>query len=165
MAIMHKTSKLPALMMFMLISITACSQTIEKDATSLAYAGSTPCDSLIKTWFGIPTGPVCDFIKWNMVIDRNHNGEGKFHISFSYGASRNNTNGFINGGTKVEFDGRYNTITTDSQKKILHLKGVGSTSEIWLKELDKNIFLFTDARGNFLIGNAGNSYVLNRVYE
>jgi len=93
-----------------------------------------------------------------------NNDSGTVQISYNYGESQNNTNGFKQGGISRQFEGKYYLVKSNtSGRKQFHVRSIDNVVELWLLEMDKNIFLFTDAEGKLLLGNAGYSYVLNRV--
>jgi len=149
--------------LFIAFFINAYAQTATS-TSSVKYFGSSPCDSIIKKSSGIPSGSVCDFIKWNLGINGLNNDSGTVQISYNYGESQNNTNGFKQGGISRHFEGKYYLVKSNSSgRKQFHVRSIDNVVELWLLEMDKNIFLFTDAEGKLLLGNAGYSYVLNRV--
>jgi hypothetical protein len=148
---------------FILVSvaffINVCAQ-----SSSVKYFGSTPCDSLIKKSSGIPAGSACDFIKWNLEVEGKDNDSGTVQLSYNYGESQNNTNGFKQGGTNRRLSGKYYLVKSNTSGiRRFHIRSNDNVVELWLMEMDKNIFLFTDVEGKLLVGNAGYSYVLNRV--
>jgi len=151
------------ILLFMALYINACAQSAS--SSTVEYFGSTPCDSLIRKSSGIASGMVCDFIKWNIEIDGLNNDSGAVRISYNYGESQPNTNGFKQGGITKKLNGKYYLVKTSSARKRFHVRSNDNVVELWLMEMDKNILLFTDTEGKLMVGNAGNSYVLNRVRE
>jgi hypothetical protein len=151
------------ILLAMVLFVNACAQTTSSTSSG-KYFGSTPCDSLIRKSSGIPSGALCEFIKWNIEIDELRNDSGIVRISYNYGESQPNTNGFKRGGTTKQVQGKIYSIESEtSGGRRFHVRSNDSVVELWLTEMDKNIFLFTDADGKLLVGNAGFSYVLNRV--
>jgi len=149
--------------LFIAFFINAYAQTATS-TSSVKYFGSSPCDSIIKKSSGIPSGSNCDFIKWNLEINGLNNDSGTVQISYNYGESQNNTNGFKQGGISRQLAGKYYLVKTNtSGRRRFHVRSNDNAVELWLMEMDKNILLFTDADGKLLVGNAGYSYVLNRV--
>ncbi len=148
----------------------ACSQSGSSEKTTLSghYTGSTPCDAAIKLILGIPPESVCEFLKWEMNISKGSMDTGSYQFTVYYGESQPNTNGFKGGGTRIEASGKY-TISkgnaSGSGRKIYHLNGTKIQPELALIKMDNNILHFADAKGNHLLGNAGFSYVLNRIKE
>jgi hypothetical protein len=141
---------------------SSCSQknsTVNLSAPEI-FAGSTPCDSLIKSLLEIPSVAKCDFIKWELRFGENSSGT--FQLTALYGESQPNTNGFIGGGKKIEVHGKY-TIGPGPGAKIYSLHAEGLESSLLLIQMDNNIFHFADARKKFIVGNGGWGYVLNRI--
>ena len=144
--------------------LTACSQSNHNDVDILHYKGSSPCDPLIKSMIGIPQSPLCDFIIWELTLYQGSN-DSAFRVKIIYGESQPNTPGF-KVDNNIEFEGNYKVragVPKNPRARLYHLKSAKDAREIWLVEMDKNIFLFADANGKNLPGNAGYSYVLNRV--
>lgn len=167
---MKQAGRLAALIITGMIWLNACSQsgsTIQA-ISSDQYTGSSPCDALIKSVLDIPSSDSCEFLKWEMKLSKGGMDTGSFQFTVIYGESQPNTNGFKGGGTRKEAKGKY-TISrsslSGSGRKIYHLTGTNIHPELLLIEMDNNIFHFADAKGNYLPGNAGFSYVLNRVKE
>lgn len=148
--------------------LNACSQSgsSAKATSSEHYTGSTPCDALIKSILNILPGDTCEFLKWEMTISKGSVDTGSYQFTVHYGESQPNTNGFKGGGTMIEVSGKYSISkgnASGSGRKIYHLTGTKIHPELTLIEMDNNIFHFADAKGNHLLGNAGFSYVLNRI--
>ena len=145
---------------------SSCSQTKSTGnfpATD-SYVGSTPCDSLIKSLLQIPSITKCDFLKWDLSLQKSS--PDSFHLTVFYGESQPNTNGFINGGKKIVVNGKYainNGSGAIPHMKIYYLYGDKFMSPLLLIEMDSNILHFADANKNFIVGNGGWGYVLNRL--
>jgi hypothetical protein len=139
----------------------------QKQPVELNYfAGSTPCDSFIKTRLKIPETKPCDFIKWSLVINTQNDKPGTFQLTALYGESKSNTNGFIGGGTLAEATGSF-VVTqgtpNGTQANAYLLQSNSFDVAIELVRMDENIFHFADGNKNLLVGNGGYSYVLNRT--
>lgn len=145
---------------------SSCSQknsTGSLPATDI-FVGSTPCDSLIKSILQIPSITKCDFIKWDLSLQKNS--DASFQLTALYGESQPNTNGFIGGGKQIEVNGKYAIsygVGTNPNAKVYYLHGDKSQSSLLLIEMDTNILHFVDANKNFIVGNGGWGYVLNRL--
>jgi hypothetical protein len=153
-----------------MVWLNACSQSGSSEKATLPghYTGSTPCDALIKSILGIPSGSVCEFMKWEMTLSKGSLDTGSYQFTVHYGESQPNTNGFRGGGTRIEVSGKYIISQGNSSgpgRKNYQLTGTKIHPELSLIEMDSNIFHFADAKGNHLLGNAGFSYVLNRMKE
>lgn len=126
------------------------------------FVGSTPCDSLVKSLLKIPSHTKCDFIKWDLNFRKS--GSNTFNLTALYGESQPNTNGFIGGGTKIVVKGTINHGDGANPKtKVYSLHAEEFQSSIILIEMDSNILHFANANKNFMVGNAGFGYVLNRI--
>ena len=132
--------------------------------SSDTFVGSTPCDSLIKSLLQIPSTEKCEFIKWELSFLKSN--PGTFQLAALYGESRPNTNGFMGGGKKLIINGKY-TISygagANPYAKVYHLQGDKLRATLLLIQMDSNIFHFADAHKNFIVGNGGWGYVLNRI--
>lgn len=145
---------------------SACSQIKPPGhGASTVYVGSTPCDSLIFNLLRIPSGEICEFIKWT--LDLKKTGTSLFHLTAIYGESQPNTNGFKGGGKTIDLSGQF-TIETgqaaNPKAKIYKLTCSPLRSPLWLVEMDDNILHLADSSKNLLVGNGGWGYVLNRLH-
>jgi hypothetical protein len=142
----------------------SCAQDIVNIAKPLAiYAGSTPCDSLIRTRIGIPGNAKCDFIKWQLTIEAARSDS--FQIKATYGQSKPNTLGFIKA-TEFQAKGKYllTTGTKDNPKAyILQLIAPEFKAPFIFIVMDRNILHFADKEKRLLVGNGGWGYVLNSI--
>ncbi len=160
------TLHLIVLLVSSFVATSSCSQ--KKSSASIpaadSFAGSTPCDSLIKSLLQIPAATTCDFIKWELSLQKNS--PDTFQLIALYGESQNNTNGFKGGGKKMMITGKYvisYDATANPQAKVYYLQGDKLTLPFLLIEMDKNILHFADANKNLLVGNGGWGYVLNKI--
>lgn len=165
---MDRIKFLFAILLTCCITTISCSQTNSSKNLPVAdvFAGSTPCDSLIKSLLKIIPGEDCEFIKWNLRLYKGKNDSGSFQVSALYGMSQPNTNGFIGGGKKIDISGKYSVSTgTDANPagKLFHLAAGNNYSELLLIKMDNNILHFADNNKRFIVGNAGFGYVLNRI--
>ena len=149
-----------------LTAIGSCAQNKPIQKTQpVQFVGSTPCDSFIRVQMGIPNETICDFIKWELNLDPA--GSDSFKITAAYGESRPNTNGFI----KTEYflaKGNYffiNAKNENANYRVLHLNAPQLKSSLLLIALDSNILHFADHDKQFLVGNGGWGYVLNRLIK
>jgi hypothetical protein len=65
------------------------------------YIGSTPAGNTIRSFLGIPLPDSVDFIRWKIIVSNN-----LYHLQCNYGIGKPNTNGFIDGGKKIELSGK-----------------------------------------------------------
>jgi len=82
-------------LLFSIVLLACCAGENEK-----TYTGSTPADAPIKSFLGIPLSDSVDFIRWKLLIRNN-----EYQLQCNYGISKPNTDGFINGGEKIELKG------------------------------------------------------------
>lgn len=162
---MHQLSIfLRFILIFSFAASNTCAQTIVNIVKPLAvYAGSTPCDSLIRKFIGIPDNAKCDFIKWQLTIDAS--GSDSFQIKATYGESKPNTLGFI---TATEFQAKGKCLITTGTKDnpkayILQLIAPEFKSPVMLIVMDPYVLHFADQHKRFLLGNGGWGYVLNGI--
>lgn len=129
-----------------LLLIVSCGHGKEK-----AYTASTPAANVIKSFLGIPLADSIDFIRWKLIIRDND-----YELHCNYGIGKNNTNGFINGGQKIELKGALkkdkNYYRLQNGDKILHIA-----------ELNTDLLHLMDDNKSLLVGNGGWSYTLNSL--
>lgn len=163
-----KLVRLPFMTFLIICFVVTSSCSQNNSASSLPaggiFVGSTPCDSLIKSSLQLPSGTICEFIKWELHF--NKNSADIFELTAFYGESQPNTNGFKGGGKKITIKGKYNVsygAAADPGAKVYNLHGDNLQSSFLLIEIDSNILHFADDDKNFIVGNGGWGYVLNRI--
>jgi len=129
---------------FFLLLIASCSSGNER-----AFTGSTPGGSVIKNFLGIPIDDSIDFIRWKLVLK-----DDDYHIHCNYGIGKNNSNGFINGGKKIELKG-----TFKKDKNYYQLQN--GDKILLVAELNPDLLHLSDENNTLLVGNGGWSYTLN----
>ena len=115
----------------------------------VTYIGSTPAAPIIRTFLGIPSADSVDFIKWKLVFEKDH-----YHLNCQYGIGKPNTNGFINGGNRIEFSG---ALKQDGNYYYLQ----AGNKKLVILELNMNLIHLLDENKNSLIGTGGFAYTLN----
>ena len=113
-----------------------------------AFTGSTPADPVIRTFFNIPLTDSIDFIRWNLIL-RDH----EYQLNCNYGIGQNNTNGFINGGRKIELKG---ALRKEGNYFILQ----NADKNLYIAELNEDLLHFVNNAHRLLVGNGGWSYTL-----
>ena len=131
---------------FFLLLIACCSSGKEK-----AFTGSTPGGIVIRKFLGIPTSDSIDFMRWKLII-RDHD----YNLQCNYGIGKNNSNGFINGGKKIELTG-----TLKKEKNYYRFQNGDKT--LLAAELNPDLLHLLDENNMLLIGNGGWSYTLNSM--
>ena len=115
------------------------------------YTGSTPADPVIRLFLGIPLEDSIDFIRWQLILDDKH-----YTLNCNYGIGKPNTNGFINGGKKIELTG-----TLSKEKNYYQLQN--DNKNLKMAELNTNLLHLIDTDNSLLVGNGGWSYTLNNI--
>ncbi len=113
------------------------------------FIGSTPADALVRSFLQIPLTDSIDFIRWKVSLQ-----DDQYSLQCNYGIGKNNTNGFINGGTWVKLNGKL-----EKEKNYYHLKNGDRTLQIL--ELNSNLLHLLNKDKSLLVGNGGWSYMLN----
>lgn len=131
---------------FAIFLIVSCAS--EKEKT---YAGSTPADAIIRSFLGIPMSDSIDFIRWELSLQDN-----RYHLQCNYGIGKPNTDGFINGGAKIELSG-----DCRKEENIYYLQNGDRT--FMILELNDDLLHFLNEDKTLLAGNGGWSYTLNSV--
>jgi hypothetical protein len=112
------------------------------------YIGSTPGNSIVKTFLGIPLSDSLDFIRWKLMIQ-----DDSYSLHCDYGRSKPNTDGFAEPKTidikgKVIKEGNY-----------YHLQN--NNKMILLAIFNAHVLHFADADKSLLPGDGGWSYTLS----
>ncbi|MCW3117895.1 MAG: hypothetical protein JWM28_1977 [Chitinophagaceae bacterium] len=131
-----------------LLSLLIFSCANGKDRTFIA---STPAASLVRSFLGIPLADSIDFIRWKLILNDN-----QYILNCHYGISKPNSNGFIDGGNKIELTGELK-----KEKNYLRLKSGNKT--LMMVELNTDLLHVLNADNSLLIGNGGWSYTLNNI--
>src|SRR5687768_9955695 len=69
-------------------------------AKESTYTGSTPADTIVRSFLGIPLSDSVDFIRWKLILR-----DDRYQLQCNYGIGKPNTDGFINGGMRTEVSG------------------------------------------------------------
>lgn len=115
------------------------------------YTGSTPAAPIVRTFLGIPITDSIDFIRWNLTVT-----DSKYTLNCNYGIGKPNTNGFYDGGKKIEiseaFKKEKNNYLLQNGNQILKLAA-----------LNNNLLHILNENNELMIGNGGFSYILNNI--
>jgi hypothetical protein len=115
------------------------------------YTGSTPADPVIRSFLGIPLPDSIDFIRWKLIFNNN-----SYQLQCNYGIGKPNTNGFINGGKKIEFTGEL-----IKDKNYYRLKKGEAILNV--AELNRDLLHLLNEDKSLLAGNSGWSYTLSSM--
>jgi hypothetical protein len=117
--------------------------------SSYDYTGSTPAAAVVRSFLGISMTDSIDFIRWHLTLR-----DTRYQLSCNYGIGKRNTNGFINGGRKINLTG-----TVKKEQNKFRLKNKDNVLSI--AQLNGDLLHLLDAGNNLLPGNSGWSYTLN----
>lgn len=132
------------------------------------FAGSSPCDPVMRPWMAIPSNTDCEFIKWKLLLFKNpeNDQQQRFNLTYTYGVSKPGTEGFLNGGHNAEMTGNWrvlnNCINLPGQS-VIQLRDNKIKTPLTFLKLNHSILHLTDQEGHLMIGNAGWSYTLNKM--
>lgn len=120
--------------------------------TSQAFEGRTPCQEL-SVLLGFNKGPACDKLKWYVILNTD--------------PKTGKPSGYIMNGTGYRKEkmakGSWEITLGKNGRRIYKLSPETQAPPIYLLEAGENLLLFTDDRGNLLVGNADFSYTLNKL--
>ena len=129
-----------------LLLIFSCANGKEK-----IYTASTPADAIIRSFLGIPLNDSVDFIRWKLFLR-----DKEYHLQCNYGIGKPNTNGFINGGKKIELSG-----PLKKEKNYYQFQYGNKTLKV--VELNADLLHLLNEDNSLLAGNGGWSYTLNNI--
>lgn len=116
------------------------------------FTGSTPANALIKNFLNIPPADSIDFIRWKIILHAK-----TYSLQCNYGIGQPNTNGFINGGKKAEFN---DILEKENNYYLLH----NGNKLLKIAKLNTDLLHFMNIDNNLMVGNGGWSYTLNNVH-
>lgn len=136
-------STVTALLILLIVSGASSKESI--------YTASTPAGHVVRSFLQIPLSDSVDFIRWRLVLS-----EGRYNLYCNYGIGKPNTNGFINGGDKIELYG-----IVKKEENIYQLQNGAIILKLY--QLNPDLLHLLDENNNLLVGNGGWSYTLNNV--
>lgn len=132
--------------LFITLPLFSCASGPERN-----YTGSTPAGPVVRTFLGIPLTDSIDFIRWKLSFHGS-----SYELQCQYGIGKPNTNGFINGGKKIELNG-------ELKKENDHYQLKNGNNILTIAELNDGLLHPTDGSKKLLVGTAGWSYTLNNT--
>ncbi len=129
-----------------LVLLTSCASSKETD-----YTASTPASQLVRTFLGISLTDSIDFIRWKLSMS-----DIKYTLECNYGIGKPNTNGFLDGGKKVSFNG-----AVKRDKNIYVLQNGKQTLKF--AALNNNLLHILNDDNTLMIGGGGWSYAINNT--
>src|SRR3954451_19867665 len=103
------------------------------------YTGSTPAATVIRSFLGIPLSDSVDFIRWKLILENNG-----YQLHCNYGIGKANTNGFVNGGAKIELSGEW-------KKEKSYYQFQNGTKTLKAVELNADLLHFLSADNSLLV--------------
>ncbi|MCE6991875.1 copper resistance protein NlpE [Dyadobacter sp. CY323] len=134
----------------------------------MIFVSASPCDPVARHYLDIPKDFDCEMIKWRLSLykDPRNQSPTRFELSYTYGMTKPGTEGFMNGGFAKELKGKWTATKSTSQRAGSHVYQLIPDSRpgtISFLKLDENVLHLLDLKGNFMIGNAGFSYTMNKL--
>jgi hypothetical protein len=133
------------------------------------FVASSPCDMIPRTMLSIPANADCEFIKWNLALQRDPRNQAPtvYKIRYTYGITQPNTTGFQNGGISLEKEGKWVILKDAQNREIYRLNPDTPETAVSFVKLDENdsgsrLLHLLDQQGKLMIGHEGWSYTLNR---
>lgn len=130
----------------------------------LVFIASTPCDHIPRTMLSIPAQAACEFIKWNLTLERDPRNQAptSYRLSYTYGMSKPSTKEFLDGGTSAVKEGKWTVLKGPGNRETYRLNPDTPETAISFSKLNDNLLHLLDPQGKLMIGHAGWSYTLNR---
>lgn len=131
---------------------------------SLNFVASTPCDALPRKLLAIPAEFDCELITWHLTLYRNQSTQAptSYTLTYTYGMSKPNTRGFMNGGITKTKHGVWSIINSPGKRPIYQLTSDTSAETLTFLRLDDKLLHLLDDEGKLMIGHSGWSYTMNR---
>lgn len=131
------------------------------------FVASTPCDMIPRTMLSIPANADCEFIKWNLTLQRDPPNQAPtlYKLSYTYGMTQPGTMGFCNGGTSLTKAGNWVIRKDAKNKDTYQLNSDTPETSLSFASLDDNLLHLLDPQGKLMIGHGGWSYTLNRTTD
>jgi hypothetical protein len=107
----------------------------------------------------------CEFIRWDLTLNKGGNEANSFVLNIVYGEGQPNTKSFKGGGEKRSFIGKYKALQSKSEmqgREILQLTTNEPSTGISFVKLNDHLFHLLTPDHTLMVGNGGWSYTLNR---
>ena len=146
----------------------SCSQTSKTESTTILgiFEASTPCDDVSKALLGIPSGTICELMKWNLTLyqDPKTFAPSTYKLICVYGLPKQGTRGFMDGANTMELNGKWTIIKGSNEIGEVYNLNAGN-APIYLSFLkpDQNLLHLLDGNKRLMIGTGAWSYTLNRI--
>lgn len=151
------------IILLMCTVVLSCQGQPKTTEPEFLLVGSTPGDPEIKRLFTIASEDSVDFIRWHLTLSDVQKDPGQFHLDITYGLSKPNTLGFVEGGKQKSIKGEYSIQYDQKQKaQVYRLKSKQIRGPFALVKISSNVFHLLSQSDKFMKGNGGWSYTLNR---
>jgi mRNA-degrading endonuclease YafQ of YafQ-DinJ toxin-antitoxin module len=158
------------LVLLLLIAISPSTLSVPVGFTPGVFVATSPCDAGSKSLLRIPETADCEMIKWSLTLYQeqslNPSTPATYKLDFVYGLPQQNTNGLVQGGTKIVREGKWTKVRgtkTNPDAVIYQLDPDKPQATISLQVIDHNLLHLLDHDQKLMIGNGGWSYTLNRA--
>lgn len=158
-----------ASLLFFIIT-NSCSQSKKPENSSVlgVFVASTPCSKGTKPIPGIPVNADCELMKWNLTLyqDELNKAPATYTLHCYYGLPKQGTTGFIDGGKKLDVEGRWTIIkgTNENPNAVIYQLMDNKTNKtISFLRLNNDLLHLLDNDQRLMIGSAAWSYTLNRI--
>ena len=152
-----------------LIAITAATRTAPTAPSALGvFVATSPCDAASRSLLKVPPTAGCELIKWHLTLSQDpaSHAPTTYKLTYTYGLPLQGTTGLIQGGTKVEREGRWAIVRgakTSPSATVYQLDPDRPSESVSFLKVDHNLIHLLDRDGRLVVGNAGWSYTLNMV--
>lgn len=128
------------------------------------FVASTPCDMIPRQLLSIAAPTDCEFITWHLALNRDPRNQvaTTYRLRYTYGMSKPGTQGFLNGGTTAEKEGKWTTLKSSGKRETYQLNPDTPETAIYFTKLNDNLLHLLDPQGGLMVGHAGWSYTLNQ---
>lgn len=131
---------------------------------TLVFIASTPCDGMPRTMLSIPAQAECEFIRWNLTLERDPRNQTptSYRLTYTYGMTKPSTKDFLDGGTTAVKEGKWSILKGPGNREMYRLNPDTPEKAISFTKLNDSLLHLLDPQEKLMIGNAGWSYTLNR---
>lgn len=152
-----------------LIAVSAVTRRAPSNSPTLGvFVATSPCDVVSRSLLRVPPAAGCELIKWQLTLDQDATTHAPttYRLTYTYGLPQQGTTGLIQGGTKVEREGRWAIVRgakAGPSATVYQLDQDKPSESVSFLQVDHNLIHLLDRDGKLVVGNAGWSYTLNRA--
>ena len=164
----HFFAQLSKHLLLVSIALNFTSANIPLSPEPEIFAGSTPCNPVMRPLLAIPADMDCEFVKWNLLLFKNpeNHSLNSFKLNVTFGIAKGGTQGFTDASKSSEFKGKWSVRKNTGKlpgESVIGLESTGQKQIISFLKLDENLLHLLDSEEKLMIGNAAWSYTLNRT--